>query len=147
MAQATGSIKERLDEIQRRHQEQLRAEINKIMQPARERLQEIAELRAKLDREERELLDILGEGKGPGRRRKGKRVTAFHKKEIIGRFISDGHIKDNSELTKELRTALTDEGFGIHDFRKMNDYLPAGWQAKSNGLRGTAARTTFHKVG
>ena len=73
-------------------------------------------------------------------------MTALHKKEIIGRFITDGHIRDNSELTKELRAALKDEGFGVHDFRRLNDYLPSGWESRSNGLRGTAAKTTFHKV-
>ena len=137
-----GSITEQLELIKRKHEEELR----QAMEPARKRLGEIQKIREELDREEEEIRSLLGEQKSGRRRRRGKRMTAMHKKEILGRFISEGHIKDDADLTKELRTALMDEGFGVHDFRKLNDYLPAGWEADSNGLRGSAARTTFHKV-
>lgn len=135
--------------------ERARQEFEQKMQaakePARKRLDEINQLRDELDREEADLLRLLNESPakgGPGakrtRRSSGKRVTRAHKREIIARFINQGHIKNNGDLTRELRIALSDEGFGPNDFRKMNDYLPSGWTSRSNGARGTAARTTFH---
>ena len=137
------SITQHLEDLKKQYEEQLKA----AMEPARSRLKEIDSERAKLDQEEAEIRKLLGED-GPRRRRsKGKRMTSLHKKEIVGRFINEGHIRNDMLMSKELREALKDEGFGPHDFRALNDYLPQGWEAKSNGLRGTAARTTFHHHG
>lgn len=144
---SASSILSRIEEIERQKQ----AEIRELLEPARRRLSEIDQERANLDQEERQLLELLGEKRGVAatekrtRRSRGKRTTAQHKKEIVGKFITDGHIRDNGDLNRELRAALSDAGFGIHDFRKIGEYLPAGWEAKSNGLRGIAAKTVFHK--
>lgn len=143
MAKPTaGDITQELEKLQ----EEFERRKSEAMKPARDRLEEIRKIKAELDAEEEKLLGLLGEGKDGRRRRRGKRMTAMHKKEIIGRYIQQGHIKNGSELTKSLRTALTDEGFGVNDFRKLTAYLPSGWEARSNGLRGTAARTTFHQI-
>lgn len=136
-------ILQKVEDLKKKHEQ----ELNQVMEPARKRLNEIKKEREALDKEEVELLRLIGEEPSGRRRRRGKRMTAMHKKEIVARFINEGHIKPEMEMTKELRTALRDEGFGPHDFRALNDYLPAGWTAKSNGLRGVAACTTFHKNG
>ena len=125
-----------------------------LMEPARLRLQEIDRTRDELDREEEELRELLGEKKamthnlftGPKRQRRssGKRMTAQHKKEVVARFVASGHIKANTDLSRELRAALTGEGLGNHDLRILQNYMPAGWQARSNGQRGLLAKTTFH---
>lgn len=125
-------------------QEEYERKKMEALQPARNRLEEVRRQKAELESEEEELLEILGEGKQDRRRRKGKRVTAVHKKAIMGDFIKEGHIRNGSELTKNLRTALSDAGLGVNDFRKLDDYLPPGWRAESNGLRGSAARTVFY---
>ncbi len=139
-------ITEKLQQLQSDFNERMR----EVLEPARRRLDEINNLRDQLDKEEQELIKILNGGKkGEGssaRRRPAKRVTAIHKKETMGKFIAEGHIKDGTELSKELRTALMDEGLGTNDFRQLNRYLPNGWEAKSNGMRGPTAKTTFHRV-
>jgi hypothetical protein len=136
-----------INETLKKIDEEFQKARNNALAPARNRLAEIQEIKAQLQKEEEDLYVILGEDSPRGRRRhKGKRMTALHKKEIMGRFIEEGHIKHNSALTRELRAALTDEGFGINDFRKLTAYLPNGWEARSNGLRGTAAKTTFHTI-
>ncbi len=130
-------------------EEEYRKRMQEALAPARNRLDEIQQQRDALDREEdeiRRLLEMPTRERKPRRRSTGKRMTAAHKKEIMGRFIEQGWVKDQTVLSKELRTALSDEGIGTNDFRKLNDYLPAGWEARSNGLRGTAAKTVFHKV-
>jgi len=138
------SIKEKMAAIDSQAEQQKRA----LVEPAKKRIEEIRQSRTALDREEEELLALIGEPRrgGVGRKpRTGKRMTALHKKEIIGRFIENGHIRPNTDLSRELRIALTDEGFGSNDFRKLTAYMPAGWEARSNGQRGTAARTVFLK--
>lgn len=138
------SIVEEMKALEEKHLK----EKEELKAPARARLDEIEKLRRELDDEERHLRRILDLEPGiRQRRRTGKRMTALHKKEILGRFITEGHIRHNMKLTKELRTALQDEGLGVHDFRKLNDYMPAGWQAKSNGQRGILAETIFLKNG
>jgi len=137
-------ITQSLEELNKEYEEKRKERL----EPARQRLEEIKEERRQLDAEEDRLRDLLNLGKKSGtkrRRQGGKRVTAAQKKDIVGRFVKDGHIKDKSELTKELRRALLDEGLNIHDFRKLNEYLPSGWKAKSNNMRGTAAKTVFQK--
>ncbi|MCC6545931.1 hypothetical protein IT570_02090 [Candidatus Sumerlaeota bacterium] len=74
-------------------------------------------------------------------------MTAQHKKEVLGKYVSQGYIKHGTVLSKELRTALKDEGLGTNDFRILSNYMPTGWEARSNGLRGTAASTIFHYNG
>ncbi len=125
-----------LEEEKRRIEEKAEERRKALIEPAKSRLAEISKLRDELDREEAHLLMLIGDKKSR-RRRRGKRMTRAHKKEIVGRFINEGHIRDQQDLTKQLRAALTDEGF------TSNDYLPSGWEARSNGMRGTAARTTF----
>ncbi len=142
MAQTAGEINEELQRLEQEFSQKKAA----VVEPARRRLEEIRRQKEELDKEEDQLLELLGERSSSNgrRRRKGKRMTAMHKKEILGKFIQEGHIKDGSELTKQLRAALTDEGLGVNDFRQLSRYLPSGWEARSNGLRGSAARTTFH---
>lgn len=143
-------IIERLNELNKRHEQ----EKEEALRPAKERLLEIERVRADLDQEEARLLQMLrelgatGVGVGARRRRRasGKRMTALHKKEIIAEFIRDGHITDGMAIGRDLRTALIDRGFGAHDFRKISEYMPAGWEARSNGMRGNAAKTTFHRA-
>ena len=121
---------------------------NLALEPARKRLQEIREARAKLDREEEEILAALGEPiEGKKRRTTGRRMTAQHKKSVLGKYVSQGYIKHGAALSKELRTALKDEGLGTNDFRILGNYLPPGWEARSNGLRGIAAETVFYYNG
>jgi len=142
------SILDRLEAIAKRAEQ----EKEEALRPIKSRLAEIDRQRAELDAEEAKLTKILrdmGQG-GPApvkrRRSSGRRMTSRHKSEIVATYIRDGHIKDGMSLTKELRAALTDTGFGNHDFRKLPEYMPPGWEAKSNGMRGNAAKTTFHKV-
>ncbi|CAN5211209.1 hypothetical protein BH09SUM1_BH09SUM1_08010 [soil metagenome] len=142
------SIAEQLAQLER----EFEARRVDLFEPARKRLDEIARMREDLDREEGELYEVIGESRGgpPKKQRKqratgGKRMGAAHKKEIVGRFISKGHIKNNTDLSRELRIALEDEGLRSYDFRKMNEYLPSGWSARSNGQRGLLAKTTFHQ--
>lgn len=145
MAKAN-EIQEQMSQLEREFEQKKQ----QLLEPAKRRLEEINANRAELDREEEEILQMLGQAKsGGGQRRRrrsgGKRMTAQHKKEIVGWFIDNGHIKNGTEMTRELRAALQEKGFGIHDFPKLNDYLPSGWEARSNGLRGTAAKTVFHQ--
>lgn len=120
-----------------------------VIAPARQRLQEIAQIREQLADEEVKLRRLLGLNDTPaGRMKRGgkTRLTQRHKTEIMAKFIHAGHIRDKSELTRELRAALVDEGYGQYDFRKLNNYMPSGWEAISNGVRGFGAKTTFHKT-
>lgn len=138
----TVRISQTLEQIK----EEFQRKMQEALEPARRRLDEIARERAELDREEAKLLAYLGEKteKAP-RRRNARRVTAIHKKEVLAKFVREGHIQNGTEMTKSLRTALADEGIGSNDFRKLNEYLPSGWTAKSNGARGTAAKTVFYQ--
>lgn len=150
MSVASSNILGELDRLKREYEDRMKA----ALQPARQRLAEIDNQRSELDREEAKLLELLGEApkvSGPARRRSAgggtrRRIPASHKKEVIARFINEGHIKDKGELTRGLRQALKDQGFGLNDFRKMNDYLPGGWTSKSNGRRGNAAETIFYRT-
>lgn len=115
------------------------------------RLDAIAAERANLDAEERSIRALLGEGLPSAaaripvtRKRRATRTTAAQKKDVIARFIREGHIKHNELLTPSLRAALKDAGFNIHDFRRLNEYLPGGWRSESNGARGLLARTIFY---
>lgn len=158
MSQNSGGIVQALEDLKKDYhssveslKKQFEQKLAGALEPAKKRLDEIQQIRDSLDREEQELLELLGVGtrKGGakrGPRRGGRRVTAMHKKEVIGRFIAEGHIRNGGTLTRELRAALADEGLGSNDFRKLNEYMPSGWQAKSNGQRGFAALTTFHQV-
>lgn len=141
-ADTTVRISQTLEQIK----EEFQRKMQEALEPARRRLDEIARERADLDREEAKLLAYLGEKteKAP-RRRITRRVTSVHKKEVLAKFVREGHIKNGTEMTKSLRTALADEGIGSNDFRKLNEYLPNGWTAKSNGARGTAAKTVFYQ--
>ncbi len=139
------------DIIAKLHQIEEEAENRKkqVMAPARQRLQEIQNLREQLNSEEIQLRKLLGLNETPAGRvkRSGKiRLTQRHKTEIMAKFIQLGHIRDGATLTRELRTALVDEGYGQYDFRKLDNYMPNGWKAVSNGVRGFGAKTTFHKV-
>lgn len=143
-----GQILERLNEIEKR----ALAEKEEALRPAKERLAQIEEERLRLDQEEQRLLQLLRDlgvtsAGAPRRRRKaaGRRMTSRHKTEIVAEFIREGHIKHGMTLSKELRTALIDRGFGNHDFRKLPEYMPNGWRADSNGMRGNAAKTVFYK--
>lgn len=143
-----GQILERLNEIEKRARE----EREEALRPAKERLAQIEEERARLDQEEQKLLKILQELGGghasPRRKRRssGRRMTSLHKKEVVAEFIREGHIRSGMQLSKELRAALIDRGFGNHDFRKLPEYMPHGWRADSNGMRGNAAKTVFQKI-
>ncbi len=139
------------DIVAKLHQIEEEAEKRKkeVVAPARQRLQEIAQIREQLNAEEAQLRRILGLNDTPAGRmkRSGKiRLTQRHKTEIMAKFIQAGHIRDGSVLSRELRTALVDEGYGQYDFRKLDNYMPSGWKAISNGVRGFGAKTTFHKV-
>lgn len=141
---AASSVVAQLEALKKEYDEKRKAALT----PLRERLNEIARLRAELNQEEAALRSELGEAatepKTRTRRSSGRRVTATHKKEAIANFIRDGHIKNGQDLSSSLRAALRDAGFGVNDFRVLNNYLPSGWTSKSNGLRGTASKTTFH---
>jgi hypothetical protein len=146
--QSIEDLKKQYDNGIERLKREFEEKVAGALEPARKRLDEIQEIRAQLDEEERQLLGVLTGGKKDGRRRRRagtRRVTAQHKKEVLSKFISKGHIKNGTILSRELRAALSDEGIGTNDFRNLTAYLPAGWQAKSNGQRGTAAQTVFHQ--
>jgi chorismate mutase len=147
------SLNEIVTQIQQLHNRQME-ERREALKPAQARIDEIdSQIRA-LEAERRKLQEFiaaqLGESPKPVARPRTtptrSRVAPEKKKAIIASHINQGHIKLGEALSAEVRAALTDEGFGAHDFRKLQDYLPSGWKVETNGRRGRAAQTIFVKA-
>lgn len=149
MSVASNQILEAIEKAKSHFEEQVKA----ALAPARARLAEISRLRDELDSEESKLRTLLGESKPAAaassssrrRRSSGRRMSSAAKKEIVARFIQEGHIRNGGELSRSLRVAMMEAGIGVNDFRILHQYLPAGWSAKNNGQRGSASKTTFHQ--